>query len=253
MAQRVDQQLLQVLSGDKEAAAKASYRTVFKSILDSDLEEEEKLHKRVLDEAVAVVGAGVLTSAHFLKVATFHLLDNPDILKKLKAELQEAIPNPKTIPSLPELEKLPYMHTIIQEIYRISHGVSHRLQRVSPDLPLVYQEWVIPPGTPCSMTSVMLHDNPEIFPEPHEFRPDRWADQAEERRLSKYLVNFSRGTRRCIGMELAVAEIHLTMVTVFRRFNFELFETDCSDVDMKHDYFIPLPELDTKGVRVLVY
>ena len=114
-----------------------------------------------------------MTNAHFLKIATFHLTDQPEIMRKLKAELKEAIPSPNEIPPLPELERLPYMHTIIQECYRLSYGVAHMTQRIVPNEDLVFRDWVIPAGTPCSMTSVLVHEDLEIFSDPIEFRPDR--------------------------------------------------------------------------------
>jgi hypothetical protein len=39
---------------------------------------------------------------------------------------------------------------------------------------------------------------------------------------------------------------------MFRRFKFELFEPNLEDVQMAHDYFIPVTKLDAKGVRVFV-
>jgi hypothetical protein len=51
---------------------------------------------------------------------------------------------------------------------------------------------------------------------------------------------------------LAHAEIYMVLAAVFRRFSFELYETDVSDVRMAHDFFIPSPKLDSKGVRVKV-
>lgn len=39
---------------------------------------------------------------------------------------------------------------------------------------------------------------------------------------------------------------------LFRRFKFELYETDISDVEIAHDFFVPQPKLDTKGMRVKV-
>lgn len=39
---------------------------------------------------------------------------------------------------------------------------------------------------------------------------------------------------------------------MFRRYKFELFEADVSDVEMGHDFFIPVTRLDSKGVRVFV-
>lgn len=47
-----------------------------------------------------------------------------------------------------------------------------------------------------------------------------------------------------------MAELHITIATVFSRFDFELFETDESDVEMEHAYLVPYPKWDSKGVRV---
>jgi cytochrome P450 len=50
------------------------------------------------------------------------------------------------------------------------------------------------------MTSLLQHNNPEIFPNPEEFNPERWMDLTERHRLEKYLVAFSKGSRQCIGI-----------------------------------------------------
>jgi hypothetical protein len=51
---------------------------------------------------------------------------------------------------------------------------------------------------------------------------------------------------------LAFAEIFHVAAAMFRRFEFELYETDFSDLELKHDYFLPIPKLDSNGVRVKV-
>jgi cytochrome P450 len=98
----------------------------------------------------------------------------------------------------------------------------------------------------------MMHENPRIFPEPHEFRPDRWLQGRSKERLDRYLAPFSKGTRSCIGINLAHAELYLTLAAVFREFDLELYETTREDVDIAHDAFSAAPRLDSKGVRVLV-
>ncbi len=51
---------------------------------------------------------------------------------------------------------------------------------------------------------------------------------------------------------MAYAELYLVLATMFRRFTFELYETDESDVRLAHDFFLPSPKIDSKGVRVKV-
>jgi cytochrome P450 len=225
--------------------------TIFHELLSGDLPPAEKSLDRLVDEGINMVAAGTLTTAHFLKTTSYHLLANPALLAKLKSELITAIPNPEELPSLRDVEAMPYLHAVIQEGYRLSYGATSRLPRVSPKTSLQYKDWMIPAGTPVGMTSIILHENPCIFPNPKKFDPDRWIGNGAER-LDRYLVNFSRGTRSCLGIYLAQAEIYLTLAAVFRRFDFELFQTDRSDVDVAHDFFNPSPKLDSKGLRVLV-
>jgi cytochrome P450 len=241
-----------VVEGKYDSYQKTTHPTVFRELLDSDLPREEVTIERLADEAQTVVAAGQVTTAHFLKLTSFYILDDPEIHRKLKEELKSAMPSDGSLPPVSKLEQLPYLSAVISEGFRKSYGVTQRLPRVSPDAPLVYKDWVIPPGTPVGMTSIFMHDNSENFPSPQVFNPDRWLKADSERRLSKYLVNFSKGTRSCLGMNLAKAEIYLTLAAVFHRFDMELYDTDRSDVDIVHDYFNPSPKDDTKGVRVIV-
>jgi cytochrome P450 len=241
------------MDGSNDNHLTAVHPTIFHELLNCNLSPEEKAFPRLLDEGMTVVAAGTLTTSSFLGITFFHILANPLILQTLKDELATVMPDSTVIPPLRQLEQLPYLSAVVMEGCRVSYGVSHRLQRVSPDAPLAFHEWMIPAGTPVSMTSVFMHDNPTIFPEPKVFRPERWlkGDDSKER-LDKYLVNFSKGTRACLGINLAYAEIYLTLAAVLRRFDLELFETTREDVDMVHDFFIPMARLDSKGVRVLV-
>lgn len=223
--------------------------TIFQALVDGDLPPAEKSVKRLVDEGSTVIGAAQQTTSYYLKTVTYHVLANPSIHARLQDELKAVIPNPDNIPSLPQLEALPYLHAVVQEGFRISYGITSRLQRISPDQPLQYQQWSIPAGTPISMTSIFQHEDPKKFPNPKCFDPDRWLNDDE--RLDKYLVTFSKGTRQCLGMNLAIAEIYITVATVFRRFDMELFETTRRDADVAHDYFVPLGPKDSKGVRII--
>ena len=65
----------------------------------------------------------------------------------------------------------------IMEGMRMS-GVVGRLPRTSHE-PVVYKEWTIPPKQAISMSNYHVHHDPAIFPEPLEFRPERWVEAAK--------------------------------------------------------------------------
>ncbi len=247
-------QIRDIMEGENEAYQTAQHPTLFHELLNSDLSPDERSLSRLEDEGLTVVGAGQITTAHFLALTSYHILANPEILQKLKTELESAIPNPEDMIPLQQLEQLPHLSAIVTEGLRLSYGNSHRNQRVSPHAPLIFRNWVIPAGTPVSMSIMDLHDNAELFPEPDQFQPQRWLEggKGKEERLDKYIVNFGRGSRSCLGMNLANAEIYLTLAAVFRRFDMQLYETERDEVDIAHDFFVPCPKLDAKGVRVVL-
>ncbi|KAI1818677.1 putative cytochrome P450 [Poronia punctata] len=242
------------------------HATIFHELLESDLPENEKTLSRLWQEGQIIIGAGTETTAWTLSVILFYILRDRTVYKNLMTELEAAIPDPTSHPSCNELEKLPYLSACISEGLRLSYGVSTRLQRVSPDGPMVYQpasdvsapksEYVIPRGTPVGMSSTLIHHDEKLFPHSKEFDPTRWLDAQgrRDRSREKYILSFSRGSRQCIGINLAYAELFMVTAILLRRLGprLSLYETGLDDVEILHDCFVPLPKLDTKGIRVMV-
>ena len=83
--------------------------TIFEEILSSKLPPEEKSLQRMSEEGVIIISAGSETIGRTLTCATFHLLDNPDALHYLKRELLEVMPQASVVPSLNDLEQLPFL------------------------------------------------------------------------------------------------------------------------------------------------
>lgn len=97
----------------------------------------------------------------------------------------------------------------------------------------------------------MMHRNPEAFPSPDTFDPTRWMDPNTVRAREKCLVTFSRGSRTCIGQNLASCELYVTIGTLFRRFE-NLVAYDVGPEDMTYvDYFTAFHKKDSRGFRVV--
>ncbi|KAI9843443.1 MAG: hypothetical protein M1838_002619 [Thelocarpon superellum] len=248
----MEDQVRRIQASKPEEYSTGEHPTIFHELLTADIPREEQTMRRMVYEGQTLVGAGTLTTAHALKTISYHLLANPASRRKLQQELAAAGATASAHLPLQQLEQLPYLHAVVNEGLRLGYGVSSRLQRVAPDRALQFEEWVIPPGTPVSMTSVYLHDNERLFPDPRTWKPERWLEGASMDRLEKYLVPFSRGTRGCLGMNLAYAEMYLATASVFGQFDLVLYETTRDDVETAHDFFNPSPRLDSTGLRVTV-
>ena len=218
-----------------------------------------------------------MTTAAALSEITFHLLRQPAELKKLKDELSKATPNAFELPEVAKLEQLPYLTSVIKEGLRLSSGISTRLQRIATEETLLYtatlpstdgkpgkatKQYTLSPGIPLSMTGLLIHHSPAYFEDPMAFQPQRWLDNPT---LDKYLVPFSRGTRACVGINLAWAELYLTVASVFGLYGskdvrlpsdkgwLELYKTSHADIEIIGDGVTPLYRPESQGVRLIVH
>lgn len=150
---------------------------------------------------------------------------------------------------------------MIEEGNRLSFGVTARTARIAHEpleyipshakaLPSSKKSYNIPPGTPVSITTLSAHTAEGVFPDPFTFDPDRWlGDEGRARR--KFQLAFSKGGRKCLGIELARAELYLVTAALVRAFDITLWQTDASDIEFRHDYQVAMPRLDSKGIRVI--
>lgn len=114
--------------------------------------------------------AGTESTAKSIGIAHYHLLANPAIMQRVRVKLKTV----STSASWTDLEQLPYLSAVIAEANRLSFGVTARVCRIAPDEELQYKQYTIPAGTPLSMTTLSVHTDETIFPDPWAFKPERW-------------------------------------------------------------------------------
>ncbi|CAH0020670.1 unnamed protein product [Clonostachys rhizophaga] len=231
---------------------------IFRGVLNSPkLPPQEKTVERVSQDAQMLLMAGTLTMASNLEHSIYWVVDNPDVLRKLKEELKTAMPTIDDVPNvrLSSLEGLDYLTAVVKESVRLIYGNSTPHFRYDPDGPLVYKEegteksWVIPANTPVGMTSVLLHHNELHFPNSNKFDPERWLGEPGKK-LDKYMVGFGKGSRVCLGMPHGYAILRLVIAQIWRLWATDevalgdelgvirLYNTTPLDVKMVGDFFV---------------
>ncbi|KAJ3521437.1 hypothetical protein NMY22_g12317 [Coprinellus aureogranulatus] len=226
---RLEDQIDTILA-DPSSLEKAEQETIYHHLINP--ESGQGLTRDALrHEASTLVAAGADTVGNTGNIALFHVLRNPDIEKRLRDELREAWPDVDTPMPVEKLEKLPYLMAVIQESLRIAHGVVSPLPRI-----VTYTKAIgghmVPQGTVVAMSHFFMHANPDIFPEPEKFDPERWLKE-DSVELANYLVPFSKGQRQCIGMNLGWVELYLILGNLFRKVELELVDTTEKDIEWK--------------------
>lgn len=174
-------------------------------------------YSETLIQCKAAMFAGADSTAVMLSTILFHLIQRPDVLQRLKRETNQRPVNVSD-------QALPYLRAVIREGLRLGMANPARLTRIVPPdgAGLTVSGIYLPPGTIVGAAAYVFHHNPDIFPEPFEFRPERWmsgrgeGEQGEQERriLDKATFPFGLGSRACIGRNLAMQQLFSTVSAV---------------------------------------
>ena len=105
--------------------------SLFRFLLNSELPESELSVKRLSQEAKILLGAGTTTTAHALESITYYVSVNQPVRNRLSSELKDVMARyPRELPSISELEKLPYLNAVIKEGLRYGFCVLERISRL---------------------------------------------------------------------------------------------------------------------------
>jgi cytochrome P450 len=261
-AQQIRSELVRIIKDKASGASSGSSdeKSAYYTVLDNPvLPTPEKALLRLEREGALLVLAGTESPAKSLNMIFYYLLANPQIMSKLREELS-AVARPA---SWTQLERLPYLTAVIEEAHRLSFGVTARTARIARE-PLTYtpttyaahslnngNSFRIPAGTPMSTTTLSAHTAPSVFPDPFVFDPERWLGE-EGHRLQKYQMSFGKGSRKCLGIELARAEMYLVTAALVQGFDMKLWKTEASDVAFVHDYHVSMPSIEFKGLEAMI-
>ncbi|KAF9890911.1 hypothetical protein FE257_005487 [Aspergillus nanangensis] len=232
---------------------------VFAEVVQSKaLPESEKSLYRLSGEGFGFLLAGTETTAAILTVITYHLLAQPKIYTRLMQDMQGVDP---AALKWTDLEKRSYLWAVIHEALRMMPGVSHRSARIAREEDLVYKsrdgsvEWIIPRGTPIGMTSMINHWDKDLFPSPDEFIPERWLINGQPNyKLQKMLIAFGKGSRSCVGENLAYCEVYLMAAMMALRVipRARLHETTLEDISYDHDLIVVQTKKGSISVRIAI-
>jgi unspecific monooxygenase len=158
--------------------------------------------------------AGFETSAVGLTYLFWELSKHPEWQEKLRKELMTLDPPikfPKSadLPPAKSIDNLPVLEAIVTETLRLHAPIPGIQPRVTPSPSCSLAGYDnIPPNTRVNAQAYSLHRNPEVFPDPESWQPNRWLKEEnspaelEERR--RWFWAFGSGGRMCVGSNLAL-------------------------------------------------
>ncbi|XP_013413870.1 cytochrome P450 2J5 [Lingula anatina] len=168
---------------------------------------------------VDLFSAGTETTSLSTTWAILFLVCYPEIQRELHKEIMQVIGNGRR-PSLQDKPHLPYVQAFISEMMRVVNVASITVPHVTQDK-VELCGYVIPKRTVCTANIYSVHMDPKEWPQPEEFRPERWINKAGEfYKPSKAFLPFSLGPRACLGEQLARIEFFLFLTSMIQQYEF---------------------------------
>ncbi|XP_042542689.1 cytochrome P450 3A9-like [Dipodomys spectabilis] len=184
-----------------------------------DMESQKGLSDLELTaQSIIFIFAGYETTSLTLSFAMYLLALHPDVQKKLQEEVDRTLPNkaPITYDAMLEME---YVDMVVNEVLRL-YPIVGRLERVcKADVEI--SGVVIPKNTVVMVPTYALQRDAKYWPEPEEFRPERFSKKNKESINPYIYMPFGVGPRNCIGMRFALMNIKLALVRLMQNFSFQ--------------------------------
>jgi cytochrome P450 len=187
------------------------HRNVLSLLLAARYEDGRPMTDEELqDEMITLLLAGHETTATALAWTVYHVLRQPEVLAKVRAELAMVVGDGPL--SAERVARLEYLDAVVKEALRLRpvlDDVGRMVQR-----PTEIGGWRLPAGVIAAPQIYLTHRRADLWPDPERFDPDRFHN----RRVSPYtFFPFGGGVRRCLGMAFALYEMKVVLARLFTR------------------------------------
>ncbi|KAI8052165.1 cytochrome P450 [Syncephalis plumigaleata] len=132
--------------------------------------------------------------------AIVNLLNHPECLDKLRAELDATFPSIDETITPEKVQNLPYLNAVIHESMRCIPVTGLEFDRVVPAEGATLCDHYLPGGTTIKLVPYPIMHDKNNFSDPYQFNPERWMVEPEELAiLRQRFFGFSMGVRVCLG------------------------------------------------------
>nr|XP_054926524.1 uncharacterized protein LOC126532162 [Dermacentor andersoni] len=199
---------------------------------DTSLNSLQKLNEdQAMAQCLLFFIAGQETTARAIAYTLYLLAIHPDVQTQLRKEVNECFATHGDHPDLEAITKLKYLHCVISESLRMYPPVS-RLERVPCcDYALGDKGVKLKQGDLITIPVYAMHHDPQYFPDPWAFKPERFDDENVASIKPYTYLPFGGGPRNCLALRFALQVVKLSVLHTIR--NIQVIRTDKTRVPLE--------------------
>ena len=165
----------------------------------------------IIAELVTLLIGGSDTSASTATWGLYCLAQHPEIQKDCRDEVHRVLGD--RAPQAEDLRAMPQLYNVVRETLRLYPALP--LLSRTPTREVQVGDYTFGPQHKVVVAPILIQRNPDLWPEPHAFKPERWRDLGPK---PKGWIPFGAGPRNCIGSHLGFIETTILMALVLQRF-----------------------------------
>lgn len=169
----------------------------------------------VIGQAFVFLLAGYETSSNTLAFTCYLLALHPECQSRVQEEVDDFFTRHES-PDYTNVQELKYLDMVVSEALRLYPPGFRFARDIEHDC--VVNGVRLPKGAWLEIPAGFLHHDPEFWPEPEAFIPERFTPDAKASRHPFVYLPFGAGPRNCVGMRLAQLEIKMALVRLFHKF-----------------------------------
>lgn len=166
----------------------------------------------VRDELMTMLVAGHETTATTMDWFVVETFSRPEVLARVQQEVREIVGD--GVGDAAMVRRMPYLRAVINEVLRLHPPVPGVGRYVAQ--PTTIGGVDLPVGAGVSPCITLLHRNPDVWPDPLSFRPERFLGTTIERGT---FIPFGGGTRTCLGKAFGLFQLEVVLATMLARFD----------------------------------
>ncbi|KAH0813543.1 hypothetical protein GEV33_009247 [Tenebrio molitor] len=166
--------------------------------------------------------AGFETSSNTMTFCLFELVSNPDIQEKLPQEVKDILDKYDNKLTYGGVIEMHYMEKVINETLRKYPPVPFLNRVCTKDYHVPGTDFIIEKGTKVMIQVLGIQRDPEHYPDPEKFDPERFSEENKKTRHPYTFLPFGEGPRICIGLRFGMMQTKVALTILLKNYKFSL-------------------------------
>ncbi|KAG5669760.1 hypothetical protein PVAND_000054 [Polypedilum vanderplanki] len=176
---------------------------------------------------------GFETSSSTGTFVLYNLVKYPEVQEKLRNEIRTILARHDNKITYEAMQEMKYLQMVVDETLRMYPPVFQALRQAARDYKVEKDNFIIPKDILVSIPIYAIHHDPEYYPEPDKFDPDRFNDENKAQRHPMAFLPFGHGPRNCIGFRFGLMQTKIALIQLL--LNFRVYASEKTPDPIKFD------------------